>query len=157
VDDHTAFRVVITESAAQRRAHMSRTKLLFRVALGLGVFAAIIAGVYWIPPAYKAYRVYQLTGRLKETTDFPTRVKTIYELGGLGEDASIAVDSLIVILNDDADLHIRSSAAIALGRIGDERASPHIKMWMTQLDNEGKKETSHFKACEWAVAKLKKG
>lgn len=136
---------------------MSRRKLYMRVALLVILAATICAAIVWLPRAYTALRVYQLTGQLRETTAFPTRIRTIYQLGERGNAAEPAVDSLIVILQDDSDPHIRSSAAIALGKIGSERAAVHIQRWMSQLEGEGKKDTSHFKACEWAIARIKKG
>jgi HEAT repeat protein len=123
----------------------------------VGIVTAIACGTaFWITGAYTTLRVSQLMARLS-SADSPTRLMAIDQLGEMGDDARPAVTPLIRLVNTDPDQQVRSSAAVALGKIGDEQAADSIQKWMSQLEAEGKKEGSHFKACQWALARLKKG
>jgi len=116
----------------------------------LAVFVLCIFAVVYI---YKDTNpsVNDLLQDLKSKS-FAKRIKAIYLLGEQHERASNAVEELIRIMEEDADEYIRSAAAISLGKIGDQRALKPLQERIEKYSH--KKESSHYKACVWALNKL---
>ena len=115
------------------------------------VFVALAVALWASHALSPSLRTLMSTAR--ESDSFALRVSAIYEIGERRAQARAAVPLLIELMRSDPDQYIRSSCAIALGKIGDPRAVPALEERLAECKRRqlGK---SHLQSVEWALREL---
>jgi HEAT repeat protein len=122
-----------------------------RIVYGVLFVAALGSALYFLQPKES---VAKLTECVRSDAAAGRRMTCIYRLGELRSKASAAVPELIELVKapevDKYDAYIKTSAVIALGKIGSQSAVPAIRDYMATV----RRESRHFDACKRALEKL---